>query len=145
MLFPGNAPGKSTLSPPSSEEELLALRRRAASALWGLIPTTVGKLYLGGRLWRRGGTSDVVDASADDDDAATTAEKQGVARKDGDDDDDDEEETKMIDEVESILMVFSDEYCNKHLVYSILELVLVRLMPELRDKGVEELWDERLG
>ena len=51
----------------------------------------------------------------------------------------------MVDEVESILMVLSDECCNKHLMYGVLELVLVRLMPELTTQGVEELWDERLG
>lgn len=61
------------------------------------------------------------------------------------DSEDDGEDERLVDEVEGMLMVLSDEYCNKHLMYSILELVLVRLMPELSDKGVEELWDERLG
>jgi hypothetical protein len=51
----------------------------------------------------------------------------------------------MVDEVEQLLMVLSDEYCNKHLMYSILELVLVRLMPELSEKGETDLWEERLG
>jgi hypothetical protein len=56
-----------------------------------------------------------------------------------------QDEERMVDQVECLLMVFSDEYCNKHLVYGVLELVLVKLMPELIDKGVEELWEERLG
>lgn len=51
----------------------------------------------------------------------------------------------MVDGVEHLLMVLSDEYCNKHLMYNVLELILVRLMPELSEKGVVELWDERLG
>ena len=51
----------------------------------------------------------------------------------------------MIDQIEELLMVVSDEYCNKHLLYGVLELVLVRLMPELSEKGVKDLWDERLG
>ncbi len=55
------------------------------------------------------------------------------------------EEEKMVDEIEGLLMVFSDEYCNKHLLYGVLELILVRLMPELSKMGVQELWDERLG
>lgn len=42
-------------------------------------------------------------------------------------------------------MVLSDEYCNKHLMYGVLELILVRLMPELAEKGVVELLEERLG
>ncbi len=44
-----------------------------------------------------------------------------------------------------VLELFSDAYCNKHLMYSCLELVLVRLMPELAERGVQELWDERLS
>jgi hypothetical protein len=60
-------------------------------------------------------------------------------------DSDDAEEAKALDELEGLLMILSDEYCNKHLMYGILELLLVRLMPELSDKGVVELLDERLG
>lgn len=94
-----------------------ALRRRAASALWGLLPTSVGRLYLGGRL------------------PPHSKQEEG----EGDEDED------MIDEVDQILAVLDDEYCNKHLLYGVLELILVRLMPELSEKGVEELWEERLG
>jgi len=60
--------------------------------------------------------------------------------------DDDGDEQRILGEIESgIVDVFGDAYCNKHLVYSILELVLVRLMPELAEKGVIELWEERLN
>ncbi|KAM0360946.1 hypothetical protein ACHAP4_003040 [Fusarium culmorum] len=117
VLFPNNAPGKASLFPPSSEAELHALRRRAAKSLWELLPKGVGRLYFGGRLWRRG----------------TKAE--------GDPSDDED----LVDEMERLLLVLDDEYCNKHLMYSILELVLARLMPELTEKGVTELWEERLG
>ncbi|KAF4338631.1 hypothetical protein FBEOM_7534 [Fusarium beomiforme] len=117
VLFPNNAPGKTTLFPPSSEAELQALRRRAAKSLWELLPKGVGRLYFGGRLWRR----------------STKAE--------GDSSDDED----LVDEMERLLLVLDDEYCNKHLMYSILELVLARLMPELTEKGVTELWEERLG
>ncbi|RGP64646.1 hypothetical protein FLONG3_9476, partial [Fusarium longipes] len=117
VLFPNNAPGKASLFPPSSEAELHALRRRAAKSLWELLPKGVGRLYFGGRLWRRG----------------TKAE--------GDSSDDED----LVDEMERLLLVLDDEYCNKHLMYSILELVLARLMPELTEKGVTELWEERLG
>lgn len=116
VLFPNNAPGQPSLFPPSNDAELRALRRRAARALWGLLPNRVGRLYFGGRLWRRGAV-----------------------------DDEAEEREELVDELEHLLMVLSDEYCNKHLMYSVLELVLVRLMPELSEKGVTELWDERLG
>ncbi|KAF5529455.1 hypothetical protein FMEXI_14142 [Fusarium mexicanum] len=117
VLFPNNAPGKTTLFPPSSEAELQALRRRAAKSLWGLLPKGVGRLYFGGRLWRR------------------SAESKGDLSDDED----------LVDEMERLLLVLDDEYCNKHLMYSILELLLARLMPELTEKSVTELWEERLG
>ncbi|KAF3024320.1 hypothetical protein E8E14_013833 [Neopestalotiopsis sp. 37M] len=58
----------------------------------------------------------------------------------------DPKEEIILSEIESgILDVFSDEYCNKHLIYGMLELILVRLMPELSEKGIIELWEERLS
>lgn len=111
VLFPNNAPGKSSLAPPSSHDEFVALRKRAAGALLGLLPTGVAKVYLGGTQGDSGGGS-------------------GGA---------------MLDGMEDLLMVLNDEYYNKHLMYSVLELILVRLMPELGEKGVSELWEERLG
>jgi len=65
----------------------------------------------------------------------------------GDETNEDEEEDEEIirDIEEGILDVFSDAYCNKHFVYGVLELVLVRVMPELAEKGVGELWGERVS
>jgi hypothetical protein len=53
-------------------------------------------------------------------------------------------ETRIKD-VEDVLNTFDDSYCNKHLLYGIVELILVRLMPELAEKGIEELLEERLS
>lgn len=59
---------------------------------------------------------------------------------------DDQEDERILSEIETgVLDVFSDAYCNKHLVYSIVELVLVRVMPELAERGVIELLEERLN
>ncbi|KAF4631800.1 hypothetical protein G7Y89_g6335 [Cudoniella acicularis] len=52
---------------------------------------------------------------------------------------------KRVAEVEEVLNMFDDPYCNKHLLYGIVELLIVRLMPELAEKGVEELFEERLS
>ncbi len=54
-------------------------------------------------------------------------------------------EERRTKEVEDILDVFDDSYCNKHLLYSIVELVIVRLIPEMGEKGIEELLEERLN
>jgi hypothetical protein len=52
---------------------------------------------------------------------------------------------RRVAEVEELLNIFDDNYCNKHLLYGAVELILVRLMPELAEKGVEELLEERLS
>ncbi|KAL6908824.1 PXA domain-containing protein [Trichoderma evansii] len=127
-LFPNNSPGSSTLAAPQSEEELLALRRRAASAIRGLLPISVTRVYFGSRLWRLGGLF----GSGDNFGRSSAA----VDRED---------DERILDELEGLLDVVGDEYCNKYLMYSVLELVLVRLMPELSEQGVVELWEERLG
>ena len=56
-----------------------------------------------------------------------------------------QEKERMIKEVEHILDVFSDSYSNRHVVYGILELVIMRLFPEMGEMGVKELMEARLG
>ncbi|KAL4997293.1 PXA domain-containing protein [Aspergillus recurvatus] len=56
----------------------------------------------------------------------------------------DAEESLLASAIESnILDLFADEYCNKHLVYSIIETVLAKLMPELSDRSITELMEDR--
>jgi hypothetical protein len=55
---------------------------------------------------------------------------------------DDEEEMLETFE-EEILDLFEDSNMNKHLIYSILELVVVRLVPELAEATPTELLRER--
>ena len=50
-----------------------------------------------------------------------------------------------VQEVEDVLDMFGDSYLNKHLLYGVVELIVVRLLPELGETGVEELLAERLG
>jgi len=52
---------------------------------------------------------------------------------------------RRVREVEQVLDVFGDSYCNKHLLYGVVELIIVRLIPEMAEKGVEELLQERLN
>ncbi|KAI6246056.1 hypothetical protein HI914_05466 [Erysiphe necator] len=46
---------------------------------------------------------------------------------------------------EDILCIFEDKYCNKHFLYGIVELLLVRLMPELSEHSIQDLLAERLN
>lgn len=123
-MFPNNAPGTSSLVAPESEEELCALRQRAARSLIELLPPQLARLYFGHSR----------DGSCERDAADTAPRRQQDAPLGA-----------MTDDMEGLLMVFADDYCNKHLLYSVLELILVRLMPELVGKGVMELLDDRLG
>ena len=55
-----------------------------------------------------------------------------------------ESREEMLEEVEEdILDVFGNENMNKHLIYSILELIIVDLVPEMVEKTSSELLTER--
>lgn len=45
-------------------------------------------------------------------------------------------------EIEDMLMVFGDAYLNKHLIVSIVDLVVLRLFPEMREENVESFLKE---
>ena len=48
-------------------------------------------------------------------------------------------------DIESVLDVFGDKYMNKHLLYSIVELIVVKLVPEMKERSIRELVEERIG
>jgi hypothetical protein len=51
----------------------------------------------------------------------------------------------QIRQMEDLLSCLDDAYLNKHLIFQILELIVLRLFPELGDKGVKELLEERMN
>lgn len=150
---------------------MLALRRRCASALWAVVPKSVGRLYFGGGFLScsqpslsttfevERGTNDARSGPLNDSSKRSASSNYNTPHKHPTEIDDhtsgaepakggtsNEDEDRILGEIESgILDVFSDAYCNKHLVYGMLELILVRLMPELAEKGVIELWEDRLS
>ena len=56
-----------------------------------------------------------------------------------------QERELWIQEVEGELDVWGDAYLNRHLAYAVLELIVVRILPELAEKPVEGLMRERIG
>jgi hypothetical protein len=48
-------------------------------------------------------------------------------------------------QVEEILDCLDDTYLNKHLIFQIVELIVLRLVPELGQQGVQDLMEERIG
>lgn len=80
------------------------------------------------------------DGKATDDGPDLPKPHSGKVSKDYKDDEDD----ALLSAIEhDLLDLFSDSYCNKHLIYSIVELVLVKLIPEMGEHSVTELMNER--
>lgn len=48
-------------------------------------------------------------------------------------------------QVEIILECLEDTYLNKHLIFQILELIVLRLAPEMAEQSVQDLLEERIG
>lgn len=140
--------GTQTIFPPESDQELRAVKRKCAIALWTLVPRSVGRLYFGGSA-----SSWLAAWFANPGDPLSSTPRRSCPTHPNDNDNSSgggdlkgDPDAHVITEIETdVLDIFSDVYCNKHLMYSALELVLVRLMPELAEKGVMELWGERLS
>ncbi|OAL74002.1 hypothetical protein A7D00_2031 [Trichophyton violaceum] len=80
------------------------------------------------------------DGKSTDDGPNLPKSNSGMASKDYKD----EEDAALLSAIEhDLLDLFSDSYCNKHLIYSIVELVLVKLIPEMGEHSVTELMNER--
>ncbi|KAB8297216.1 hypothetical protein EYC80_002587 [Monilinia laxa] len=126
-IFPNNtlAPGRI----PPTPTETVQIRRKCAQAILGLIPIGVRDVYFG----RASLHSDInnLDINIDIDVEAKIAQFS--------------KDERHIREIEEVLNVFEDVYCNKHLLYGVVEIIIMRLIPELREKGVQELLDERLN
>ncbi|KAF2455893.1 hypothetical protein BDY21DRAFT_422699 [Lineolata rhizophorae] len=123
-LAPGNAFAPPRAAPP--EPEQAALRRRAAERIVEALPPHVVRLIKPTpRAASRPGSS------------------RGKVHYDGSDEKAVRE--AAVNEVHEVLGVLADQYLNRHVVFGIVELLVVRLMPEMAERGVEALMAERLG
>lgn len=56
----------------------------------------------------------------------------------------DPEEQFLLETIETDLLdLFADTYCNKHLIYSIIETVLAKVLPEMAEHTVADLMEDR--
>lgn len=140
-----------------SEAEIAAIKRQCAASILSLIPRQVARTFFGIS------QNDITAASAAWCEEQKKREQSPVSGKAGDGEaqssrsrgpspspssssslDGDVEESLLLSAIETeILDLFADEYCNKHLVYAIVETVLVKLLPELSERSVSELMDDR--
>jgi hypothetical protein len=55
------------------------------------------------------------------------------------------ERDAQIQQIEDIIDCLDDAYLNKHLVFQMVELVVLRLFPEMGEQGVKDLLEERIS
>ncbi|KZF22207.1 hypothetical protein L228DRAFT_148448 [Xylona heveae TC161] len=150
-LFPHNAlaPARATPSP----AEQAAIKSRCADAIITLVPPVVLKNFLRTGDGDSDGNDSIPTSTSLDPDAAHHERASGAGDQQEDADSKPCKQTvrttshiRMRREIEeNVLGLLDDPYCNKHLIYSIVELILVRLMPELGETGVKDLMEARLG
>lgn len=102
-----------------------SLKQRCAQALVTLLPDVVARMYFCPG-W-------------------SSSEQQGSVNTRDDAADSKSWRSDAVKLASTLFDVLDDKYMNKHLVFSLTELVLVRLMPELGENSVTALLAERLG
>lgn len=56
----------------------------------------------------------------------------------------DPKELYLLETIENDLLdIFADEYCNKHLIYAIIETILAKILPEMADRTISDLMEDR--
>jgi hypothetical protein len=145
-LFPNNAPAPPRSTPDAAEQR--AIKRHAAETILDLVPALVAERFFAPPASVVGASKSgvVVSKSVSTSksmDAQTPAIKVDTAEMR-----DDTAETRrefMVSEIEDVLDLFGDAYMNKHLIFGIVELVIVRLLPEVAEMSVRVLMETRLG
>ena len=128
-LFPNNAPAPPRAVPSLAQQ--IAIKRACAEAILGLIPPIIARRFFA--------------VSVASEPAWSTAKSEAQDHEKTREGDIDPEREQMLIEIEDVLDIFADSYMNKHLIFGILELCVVRLMPEVGEMGVMELMEARLG
>jgi hypothetical protein len=54
-----------------------------------------------------------------------------------------EKRDTQLSHIEEVLSSLEDSYLNKHLIFQIVELIILRLVPELGMRGVRDLMEDR--
>ena len=127
-IFPNNALAPARVIPSPAEQ--VAIKRRCAEAILDLVPPGVAKRFFSSPVGlRHGFPSEKIEP----DDSGSLRGKEFARRQ------------RMLAEVEEVLDTFGDSYMNKHLIFGIVELCIVRLMPEIGEMSVRELMEMRLG
>lgn len=128
-IFPNNALAPARVIPSAADQ--VAIKRRCAEAILDLIPAIFARRFFATPVASRSGFSTHGTEQAD------SGQVHGKEL--------DPSREHMLAEVEEVLETFGDSYMNKSLIFGIVELCIVRLLPELGEMSVRELMETRLG
>ncbi|GFG00241.1 PXA domain protein 1 [Aspergillus udagawae] len=121
-----------------SAPEIAAIKRECARRILSLVPQPVARVFFGVP-GNTSGPTTVNGSTGDDSQQPPSRASSPVPTPPND-----TEVSLILQAIErDILDLFADEYCNKHLIYSIIETVLVKLVPELSDHSIAELMEDR--
>ncbi|CRG85780.1 Elongation factor G 1 [Talaromyces islandicus] len=118
-----------------SAPEIAAIKRQCATDILSLFPRSIAQAFFCGTV---GSTTEPIShVNTDEVDATTTTVPAAAVVAD-------DNTTTLLEAIETDLLdPFSDAYCNKHLIFAVVESVLVKLLPELSERGITELMEER--
>lgn len=128
-LFPHNALAPARVIPSPAEQ--LVIKRHCAEAILELVPPVLATRFLTTHVALKRGFPSSNTEQGDNRQAYRKETGPGMEQ--------------MLVEIEAVLDIFGDSYMNKHLIFGIVELCLVRLMPEIGEMSVRELMETRLG
>lgn len=128
------APGGNTPSP----SEIAVIKRQCATDILSLIPESVARAFFRGNAENQVNDYRPHDRNESSHNETSPFTSKGSSQSSTADTED------LLETIESDLLdPFSDAYCNKHLIYAIVELVLIKLIPELSEQSVSSLMEER--
>lgn len=128
------APGDNIPSP----SEIAIIKRQCATDILSLIPESVARAFFRGNAENQVNdyTTHNRNESSHNEISPFTSKDSSKGSTAGTED--------LLEAIESDLLdPFSDAYCNKHLIYAAVELMLIKLIPELSEQSVTSLMEER--
>ena len=122
--------------------EVAAIKRQCAADILSLIPESLARAFFRGaetNATRNKGHNELHEQQRNSSHGTGDNDPSHAGRPLGK-----EEREELLTIIEhDVLDPFSDAYCNKHVIFAIIEMVLVKLIPELSEHNVSSLMEER--
>ncbi|RAK99043.1 uncharacterized protein BO80DRAFT_426854 [Aspergillus ibericus CBS 121593] len=139
------SPGLSATAPLSpdprpSTPDVASIKRRCAASILSRVPRPIARRFFGVPAAPIEQRPERLDSSSESESPWQDSSRapSTVPPADGG-----LEESLLLAAIEEVLDLFADDYCNKHLIYSIIEAILAKLLPELSERSIAELMEDR--